>query len=75
MTKRDLVFDLDGTLSNPALGIVRSMNHALAAFDYEQISEDCVSAYIGPPIDDAFRKLAPSAEESVIVQLVSKFRE
>ena len=28
-----LIFDLDGTLSDPALGVVRCMNFALTSFD------------------------------------------
>jgi len=75
MNCRQLVFDLDGTISDPALGIARSVNYALRAFGLDLIPEDIVSDYIGPPIDVTFRRLAPSAEEDCIVQLVSKFRE
>jgi phosphoglycolate phosphatase len=75
MNQRHLVFDLDGTISNPALGIARSINYSLSAFGREPISEVDVSTFIGPPIDDIFRRLTHSAEESYIVQLVSKFRE
>ena len=43
------LFDLDGTLSDPALGIGRSINHALAVFGYQPIAAGDVSQYIGPP--------------------------
>ena len=75
MNRRHLVFDLDGTVSDPAIGIARSLNYALTAFGLEPIPENSVSRYIGPPIDDAFRRIAPSAEDECVVQLVSKFRE
>lgn len=75
MKRRSLVFDLDGTISDPALGIARSMNHALAAFGFDPVSERCISKYIGPPIDDAFRALVPLAEGDLVMCLVSKFRE
>jgi phosphoglycolate phosphatase len=75
MKRRCLVFDLDGTISDPALGIVRSMNHALAAFGFDSLSATCVSNYIGPPIDDAFRALVPLAKGDLVMRLVAKFRE
>lgn len=49
--KDSLIFDLDGTISDPAVGILRSINHALAAFGYPQIREEQVPALIGPPIE------------------------
>jgi phosphoglycolate phosphatase len=75
MKRRCLVFDLDGTISDPALGIVRSINHALAAFGFDPRSETCVSNYIGPPIDDVFRTLVPLAKSDLVTRLVSKYRE
>lgn len=75
MNRHDLVFDLDGTISNPALGIARSINYALSAFDYAPIAEDSVSEYIGPGIDNAFRKLVPAAGDDRVAQLVAKFRK
>lgn len=73
--RQELVFDLDGTISDPALGIARSINYALTAFDQAPIAEDSVSQYIGPGIDDAFRRLVPAAGDRRIAQLVAKFRE
>lgn len=75
MNRPHLVFDLDGTISNPALGIARSMNYALTALGFDLIPEHSVSEYIGPPIDDTFRRLVSSTDEEHIVQLVSKYRE
>jgi len=40
-----LVCDLDGTLSDPVLGIGHSINHALTHFGYAPISEHEVSQY------------------------------
>lgn len=71
---RHLVFDLDGTIGNPARGIARSMNYALASFGFDPIPEHSVSKYIGPPIEDTFRSLT-SVDSACIAQLVSKFRE
>lgn len=35
----DLVFDLDGTISSPAVGIGRSINYALEHFGYPSLSD------------------------------------
>ena len=51
---RTLVFDLDGTLSDPFSGIHNSVNFALAAFGHPAVSADGFSDYIGPPIDQTF---------------------
>jgi phosphoglycolate phosphatase len=70
-----LVFDLDGTLSDPSLGIGRSLNYALEAFGYARLADHAVSQFIGPPIDVAFAQLTESAEASHIAALIAKFRE
>lgn len=70
-----LVFDLDGTISDPTTGICRSLNYALAAFGYAAVDEQDVSQYIGPPLDAAFRRLARDASEDAILGMVEKYRE
>ena len=70
-----LIFDLDGTLTDPTVGIGRSLNYALAAFGYPAVDEQDVSQYIGPPLDAAFRQLVPQASEDTIVGMVTKYRE
>jgi phosphoglycolate phosphatase len=70
-----LIFDLDGTLSDPAEGIGRSINHALAAFDLAPIPEAAVSQYIGPPLDHAFRAITGTDTPELITALVAKYRE
>lgn len=74
-TPNFLIFDLDGTLSDPALGICRSINYALEAFAYPPIDEGSVSNYIGPPLDFSFRAITRSDDEAHIAALVAKYRE
>lgn len=69
-----LVFDLDGTLSDPAVGIGRSINYALMTFGHPPIDEAEVSQYIGPPLDHSFRLITGSTSALHITQLVSTFR-
>ena len=70
-----LVFDLDGTLSDPAVGIGRSINHALLCCGFEPISESAVSTYIGPPLDVAFRAITGTESPEIVQRLVHKYRE
>ncbi len=70
-----LIFDLDGTLSDPAVGIGRSLNYALDACGYRTLSAREVSRYVGPPLDWAFREIVPDASPDTVLALVAKYRE
>jgi len=70
-----LVFDLDGTLSDPKDGIVRSLNHALVTHGYPDRPEDELAHHIGPPLDTAFAELTGSDEPKLIHALVATYRE
>ena len=75
MKYETLIFDLDGTISDPKLGIVRSMNHALAAHGYQTRSEEEIASYIGPPLDQTFMALVDSQQSSLILALVDSYRQ
>lgn len=70
-----LVFDLDGTISDPAVGIYRSMNYALEHFGHKPISANEISKYIGPPLDLSFSAITGITSTQEISSLVSKYRE
>lgn len=70
-----LIFDLDGTLSDPAVGVGRSLNYALEAFGYRSLSAGEVSRYIGPALDWVFRQIVPDASHETVLALVAKYRE
>ena len=70
-----LVFDLDGTLSDPVVGIGRSLNYALEAFGYRTLSAPEASRYVGPPLDWAFRQIVPDVSHDTVVAMVAKYRE
>ena len=54
MTRKYLLFDLDGTLTDPALGITNSVIHALKAFQIEVKERKDLFVFIGPPLFDSF---------------------
>jgi len=70
-----LLFDLDGTLSDPLLGFMRSMNHALTHFGYAPLETADCSAYIGPPLDGSFRKITGITDPVRLQELIAKYRE
>ncbi len=70
-----ILFDLDGTISDPSVGFVRSMNYALAHFGHKPLELAACSAYIGPPLDESFSVITGVTSTSRIKELVSKYRE
>lgn len=49
-----LLFDLDGTLTDPKIGITKSVHHALQQFGIEVNDLDKLVPFIGPPLLDSF---------------------
>jgi phosphoglycolate phosphatase len=70
-----LLFDLDGTLSDPLEGISRSINYALEHFSYAPRAASELAAYIGPPLDQTFSILTGITDEKWLLELVTKYRE
>ena len=50
---KKILFDLDGTLTNPKTGITKSVQYALAHFGIEEEADD-LTQFIGPPLIDSF---------------------
>jgi phosphoglycolate phosphatase len=69
------VFDLDGTISDPAAGIQRSLDYALLWFGHAPVRGCDVSRFIGPPLDQTFRTLVADATTDHVAALVAKYRE
>ena len=70
-----ILFDLDGTLSDPLVGIGRSINHALAHFGFPTHELDALAPYIGPPLDESFAILTGVVSKPDLAALVAKYRE
>jgi phosphoglycolate phosphatase len=70
-----LVFDLDGTLSDPSVGITRCLNHALREHGLATFPDSVLAAEIGPPLDETFLKLIPASAAGNLDSLVAKYRE
>lgn len=52
-----ILFDLDGTLTDPKVGITRSVQIALARFGIDVADRETLTPYIGPPLIGSFQRL------------------
>lgn len=52
----NVFFDLDGTLTDPRVGIVRSVQHAFRCLGRAAPREEDLLTWIGPPLIDSFRE-------------------
>ncbi|MDG2113366.1 MAG: HAD hydrolase-like protein, partial [Actinomycetota bacterium] len=56
--ERNLVLlDLDGTISEPRVGIINGYRAAFEAVDLPTPADEVISAWIGPPLRQAFPQL------------------
>jgi len=56
MDKRYILFDLDGTLSDPKEGIINSIHFSLRFFGIEIENKASLLPFIGPPLRETFKK-------------------
>lgn len=69
-----VLFDLDGTLTDPGLGITNSIMYALKKFGIEETDRASLYRFIGPPLRESFSRFYGfSAEESE--QATAYYRE
>ena len=52
-----ILFDLDGTLTNPRLGIGNSLKFALRQMQIDGYSNEILERFVGPPLQDGFKNL------------------
>lgn len=69
-----LLFDLDGTLTDPKEGICKSVQYALRAFGIEEPDIDKLEPFIGPPLVDSFMEFYGMTKERA-AEAVVKYRE
>ena len=71
----NVLLDLDGTLTDPKVGILTSLQHALRSLNEPVPEFDDLDWCIGPPLKDAFARLLGEDEEERIKLGVRYFRE
>lgn len=69
-----ILFDLDGTLTDPEVGITRSVDYSLRHFGIETDDIRTLRKFIGPPLLDSFRDFYGFSTEKA-AEAVEKYRE
>ncbi|MDR0704093.1 MAG: HAD hydrolase-like protein [Planctomycetaceae bacterium] len=54
MKYHNVLFDLDGTLTDPYWGITNSIKYALQKFDITEQNDSQLKLFIGPPLEQSF---------------------
>ncbi len=72
--KKYLLFDLDGTLTDPKVGICTCVQYALASFGIEEPDLDKLEPFIGPPLKESFQKYY-NMDDAQAEAAIEKYRE
>ncbi len=74
MSKEYILFDLDGTLTDPKPGITGSVKYSLESFGIKVNSLDELVCFIGPPLKESFMVYYGMDDEQA-ERAVAKYRE
>lgn len=74
MDKKFMLFDLDGTLTDPQEGITNSVAYALEQYGIHVEDRSSLNKFIGPPLKDSFMEYYGFAEDRA-EEAVWKYRE
>ena len=72
--KEYLLFDLDGTLTDPKVGITTCVQYALKTFGIDEPDLDKLEPFIGPPLLDSFKEFYGFDDEKAQAA-IEKYRE
>ena len=69
-----ILFDLDGTLTDSAPGILNSVRHACRKLQLDMPEEATLRRFLGPPLPSSFREYL-HLDENDTARAVAAFRE
>ena len=69
-----LLFDLDGTVTDPREGILACVKYAYEAAGLDVPPDETLLSFIGPPLVDGFQEIAGMTHEEA-VEATAKYRE
>ena len=72
--KKYILFDLDGTITDPMLGITKSVKYALRKFNIEVENLNDLCKFIGPPLKDSFMNFYGFNEKDAL-KAITFYRE
>ena len=68
-------FDLDGTLTNPRLGITRCFQYAMEGMNHKAWPTSALEQFIGPPLQDSFRRVLNTTHQPLINEAIRLYRD
>jgi phosphoglycolate phosphatase len=72
---KNILFDLDGTLTDPVEGITRCINYALERMSAPVPTRAELQTHIGPPLRSTFSSLMQTSDETLVERAVWLYRE
>lgn len=69
-----LLWDLDGTLTASAPGIINCVKYALSSIGIDETDMAKLNLFIGPPLSESFQKIYGFSKEKSL-ELVAKYQE
>ncbi|MDI6688253.1 MAG: HAD hydrolase-like protein [Desulfobacterales bacterium] len=71
----NVLFDLDGTLTDPKDGITRCIQFSLDQFDVNVPQADQLTWCIGPPLIESFSNLLNTTDKTILDKALSRYRK
>jgi len=72
--RKYVLMDLDGTITDPAIGITKSVQYALSHFGIFVEDRTLLYPFIGPPLKESFMEYYHLTEEQATIA-INKYRE
>ena len=73
-----ILFDLDGTLTDPKEGITKCVQYGMRALGYDEPDLDRLEVFIGPPLHEMFMEycsFTPSQADRAVEKYRERFRD
>ena len=71
----EILFDLDGTLTDSWPGITRCIEHALRGMGAAVPAEGALRGCVGPPLAETFARLLDAPDQTAIAEALRLYRE
>ena len=75
MTSPVILFDLDGTLTDPRAGIVSCIRYAMDQLARPCPPDDVLASFIGPPLRGSFSVLLETSDKKLVEEAMRLYRQ